>query len=321
MATRPAKLVVSAPGKLMLSGEYAVLEGAEAVVAAVDRRVRVWLAPAAARSTSLSPEVAAARREAERRWGVVSGELHVDVSATRHGTQKLGVGSSAASAAATAAMVRVANGGELHSQKAQQEVMDVALAAHQSVAPRGSGADVAAATFGGYLRFRRSARGVSFDPLAWPGTLQLKVVWTGTPARTSDMLDRVDEFRRRCPGDYAAALGDLRAAADGFAAALHCGVPSKTIQAIHEQYLAMKVLGTLCGSPIVNDSLKRVADLAQRAGGAAKPSGAGGGDVALALFDASSKAVEFERLCAASSLRVLDMALGSPGIRIEGGAP
>ncbi|MEY4583034.1 MAG: hypothetical protein RL701_7737, partial [Pseudomonadota bacterium] len=38
MVSGSPKLVVSAPGKLMVIGEYAVLEGAEAVVAAVDRR-------------------------------------------------------------------------------------------------------------------------------------------------------------------------------------------------------------------------------------------------------------------------------------------
>ncbi len=36
---------VSAPGKMVLLGEYAVLFGAPAVVAAVNRRARVELAP------------------------------------------------------------------------------------------------------------------------------------------------------------------------------------------------------------------------------------------------------------------------------------
>ena len=35
-------MIVTAPGKLILTGEYAVLDGASALVVAVDRRVSAW---------------------------------------------------------------------------------------------------------------------------------------------------------------------------------------------------------------------------------------------------------------------------------------
>ncbi|HEY2735509.1 MAG TPA: hypothetical protein VGI70_16045, partial [Polyangiales bacterium] len=89
-----SSVVVSAPGKLMVSGEYAVLNGATAIVAAVGRRAfarvdvgRVGEPPAEAR---------AAFALAERQFGEPSGRpLSIDVSSLRAEGAKLGLGSSA----------------------------------------------------------------------------------------------------------------------------------------------------------------------------------------------------------------------------------
>jgi hypothetical protein len=61
-------LLVSAPGKMMIAGEYAVLHGAEALVAAVDRRAfarfRSGAAPEASRKAAAA--FAEARKAAGR---------------------------------------------------------------------------------------------------------------------------------------------------------------------------------------------------------------------------------------------------------------
>ena len=89
----------SAPGKALLCGEYAVLEGAPAVVAAVDRRVTVsWTDDV----VSMPPEVEATLELGRARCGNVPGMLTVDARALRREDIKLGLGSSAAAAAAAA---------------------------------------------------------------------------------------------------------------------------------------------------------------------------------------------------------------------------
>lgn len=326
--------VASAPGKLMLSGEYAVLEGAEAIVAAVDRRVRVWLAEPGADPVT-SPEVVASRAEAERRWGPTAGVLQMDVSATRAGDQKLGVGSSAAGAAAAAGLVRAQAGGDLSALAIRREVMAAALAGHHAVAPRGSGADVAAATLGGFVRFRRVVTNgepgdepgdpvaVEVEPVVWPSDLQVRVVWTGQQVRTSDMLDRVEALRRSDAVAHADAMAGLQAAARQCSSALVIGPgadapeAAAVVRAVRGYHLAMAALGDAAAAPIVNQTLHHIAELAARAGGAAKPSGAGGGDVALAMFESVDQASRFEAACQAAGLDVIHTRLGAAGVRID----
>ncbi|TNF61233.1 MAG: hypothetical protein EP303_05910 [Deltaproteobacteria bacterium] len=100
----------SAPGKALLCGEYAVLEGAPAVVAAVGRRVSVaWRED----QTTVPPEVEATLQLAQAEVGQVPWSLTLDVSDLEQDRIKLGLGSSAAAATATAGAVFATHGRDL----------------------------------------------------------------------------------------------------------------------------------------------------------------------------------------------------------------
>ena len=93
---------------------------------------------------------------------------------------------------------------------------------------------------------------------------------------------------------------------------------SDAITATHDYYLAMEALGDAAGAPIVEERLRKVSALARECGGAAKPSGAGGGDVALAVFDSTDAASRFESAAKVADIEILDVPLGGPGVRVEG---
>jgi len=309
-------LSVSAPGKLMISGEYAVLDGAAAVVASVDRRAvvrRVGLADA----TALPPEARASLEIAEQLLGPFSGALSLDVSTLRSGDKKLGLGSSAAAAVAAAGAVFAFHGHDLNDAATRRAVMNAALDGHRAVAPGGSGADVAAAALGGFVRFRRAGDQLETSELSWPASLPIRVVWTGKEARTSTFVARVKALAAEDPSRYAGVMGVLRSAGDQLLASVVSANDSAVIAAIDAYGLAMAALGTAAGVDIVTATLARIADAARDLGGAAKPSGAGGGDVAIAILPDQRALAHFELACRALGTELLSLSLGTTGVRVD----
>lgn len=308
---------VSAPGKAFLCGEYAVTEGARAIVAAVNRRVAAWW-----RGTGdgypQGPEATAAFAEARTEFGPAPRPPVLDRRPLFHGETKLGLGSSAAGAVAVAGAVAEYQGHDLRDSSVRDRVFEVALRAHTLVAPEGSGADVATAALGGFISFQRSGDGRGrVEPVRAPESLVLSLIWTGTSVRTSDLLRQVKRLRASDPSAYHSVMSALHAGADEFAAAFVDGRIDALIEAARAYHEAMGALGGAAGAPIVDRRLAQIAQAATREGGAAKPCGAGGGDVAVAFFDDPNAAQRFEAHCTKSGLEPIEVNWGAEGVRAE----
>lgn len=302
----------SAPGKALLCGEYAVLEGAPAVVAAVDRRVVVtWSED----SMQMPREVEATLRLARAGLGAVPRSLIVDASDLQQDRVKLGLGSSAAAASATAGAVFATRGRDLGDAETLQEAFACALEGHASIAPQGSGVDVAAAIFGGFLRFSRTRDDIQTRALQHPDDLVIRLVWTGHAARTSELVNKVHALRRDDPVGYGACIDRLSEVSHRFASAFENGDAAQVIAEAGSYSTAMGVLGEAAAAPILDARLGRAAELAGRFSGSAKPCGAGGGDVAIAFFLDLEAATEFEMACKDEGLHPIDVSWGATGVR------
>ena len=277
---------VAAPGKLFVTGAYAVREGAPGIVLAVDRYA------VASNSTSgcedeTFPEVAAAARM-----------LHVnaptvDVSALYarddHGGrgdrgQKLGLGSSAAGTVAAVGHVFAARGDRLPEPDCRRRILDLAVAAHAFVQPLGSGADIAAAVYGGALRIARTSRGLDVLPLP-PLAVRWCAFALGHPLRTSLALERLDDRRTR--ENTRAAMDTIAQAAEVTAAAWHRADVAAVVDGACKHVRGLEALGAALELPLVPNEV----EIARGALGRRRslddfvllPSGAGGGDVVLWL--------------------------------------
>jgi phosphomevalonate kinase len=311
---RPA---ASAPGKLFLCGEYAVLEGAPAVLTAIDRRAVARVAAAARRE---SPVVAAVAAEIAARFPARSGadgaipQVEVRTPGFTSGRIKIGLGSSAAVAVAAAALLlsRAREDDRLD----EGTVLEIALAAHRKAqGGRGSGADVAAAVHGGTIRYRMGGAVERLGDFA----AQLAFVWTGRPASTTELLARVQAFALEAPAEHRALMTEFQALAAALAAAYGAADPGEIVRLTGAYGALMGRLGEAAGAPIVNPAHARVAKLAAACGGAGKPSGAGGGDVAVAVFESAAARDRFAAAAAAEGLCVLDLRCGEPGVQLSGG--
>ncbi|MCA1665466.1 MAG: hypothetical protein LC659_14575, partial [Myxococcales bacterium] len=80
---------------------------------------------------------------------------------------------------------------------------------------------------------------------------------------------------------------------------------------------AMAGLGEAAGCEIVTRPHTQLAALARRHGGAAKPSGAGGGDLGVAFTVGNDATQKLREDIRASGLTLLSLGAPAPGLRLE----
>ncbi|MBX3161820.1 MAG: hypothetical protein KF773_38010 [Deltaproteobacteria bacterium] len=286
-------MIASAPGKLILSGEYAVLDGAPALVIAVDRRATARRTHAAAHDASPFLRAVAART---REVPVVA-----DSSAFYDGAQKLGLGSSAAVTVAATACA-------LGAGASRAEILAIALAAHLEAQGSGSGADVAASVFGGAIEFVRGAP-PQILPRAWPQGLALVPFWTGVSADTAALVARVGESRTARPAEVGAALEEIAAASRELCAAI-------ALPAFARAAAAIDALAAATGIELVPRCLRR-ARAALGDGCVVKTTGAGGGDIGVVLAPATKDVTSIEARLIEAGCAPLRLSLDKTGVDVR----
>lgn len=318
----------SAPGKVMLAGEYAVIDGGEAIMLAVDRRAvaRVVSAPPA-----LSPFLEEAARLVADQFGADSAEARaarsvvVDTDALRQDDTKLGLGSSAAATVAAIGCALLAGEATEPDPTIDRALVHrLAHRAHRAAQSRagapGSGADVAASVWGGLCAVRVAGDPdlpLAVRPLELPDDLALVFVWTGRPADTASLVDRVRALRQHAPGDYAQATTAIADAADALIASFTRGSACSAVSALAAGGAAVAELGTIAGVELETPIHRRLSRLAQRRGGALKPTGAGAGDIALAAFPNQNAADGFRADLVASGIACPVLAPDPRGVSPE----
>lgn len=301
--------VATAPGKVMLTGEYAVLDGGEAVVVAIDRRARARLGEPTAPSEFLAAAAAVLAREVGAEAAAAIGRIHVDTGALRTGAVKLGLGSSAA---ATVAAV----GAALHAAGAfdRARVERIARTAHAEAQARkgaaGSGADVAASARGGAIGFTRERT----RALALPPDLRLDFAWTGAAADTATLVAAVTAARAN-PG-VTAALDAIARASAAFAEA---STADDALHALTQAGLATAALAAFTAVPLVPPAVAALQRAAAGLGAAVKTTGAGGGDIVVIGSRADADPALVAAAVAAAGLHPLALAVDPAGVDIAAG--
>lgn len=340
-----ACLQVKVPGKLLIAGDYAVVEqDQQAIVVAVDRYITASIKRRNMFSLSI-PDLGVEKVEWEQAKGhkpfcfedprlkfiensleVVSKffqekaiemvpfhlQMHSELndSITR---RKYGLGSSAAVVVATISAIL-----HLHYPKncppIEEEIFKLASISHLMTQKNGSGIDIAASTYGGWVFYaayrpdwvlkeletgkslssliEKSWPHLKIEPLKAPENFKLCVGWTGEPASTAPMVEKVRTFQQKCPKEYYAFLQASTYAVEKLKNSLNTNNYQGLLTSISKNRLALQKLGEQVQIPIETPKLKRLADIAEKYG-SGKSSGAGGGDCGIAFV---KDGVEQERL-------------------------
>jgi phosphomevalonate kinase len=351
------RLSVSAPGKLVLLGEYAVLFGHPAAVLAIDRRARVELSKTTGSSFSISAPGLVdgqARFEIEDNGAVVwrdetgsrlalvetllggmlaEGWIRPDrltrfdaVLDTRSffdssvgSESKLGLGSSAAlTVALTSALAMWADRGDLLEPRISWLRRLLGLY-REFQGGRGSGVDLAASLIGGALEYRLDDSG-SVDvatPVVIPEGLHLAFVWTHRSADTGGFLKRLATTMDRDRAPADRAIKHLGSIATNGIAELRAGETDAFLDTVDAYCDGMERLGAVTGIQIVSDVHLELREIAKRHDARYKPSGAGGGDMGM-IFAANRRTLE----AVSDSIRdggydIVDLAVDPDGLSLN----
>lgn len=292
-----------APGKVVLSGAYAVLSGAPAIVTAVSRYVT---ADTEVPAPLLTEEVRAALRPGEVAPGF-------DASALRQGSRKLGLGSSAAILVASLFALETRAQPDADVAGLRQRVLGRALIAHRAAQGGGSGVDVAASTIGGTLVYRIGGGKPELSSVELPRSLCFEVWTCPTSASTRELLGAVARLAVSAPEEHAQWLGAQSSAAEAAALSVTDGNGPGLLAALERQYRALQGLGRAAGVPIVTPELDELGPLAAAEGGVLLPAGAGGGDIAL-FASASASSPTLREALAQRGHEKLDTELSAAGV-------
>lgn len=295
-----------APGKLVLTGAYAVLDGAPAIAIAVSRGA---IADTSRIATTPTPEVLAA-------VGASTGAPHVDASAMFATDRKLGLGASAAILVASIAALEAEAGADLSDAACRDRLFARARAAHARAQGGGSGVDVATSIHGGAIRY---VVGAPVQRVALPAGVRVDVFALTTSAKTHELRAAVDALRHRDEAAHRWCLADLKLVAVDAANAIDAGDAATFIEMLRQTARALARLGASANVGIVPDGFDALEALATREDASFSVSGAGGGDVAVFVGRRAPSAAFLEG-ASALGLTLLDVTVDDHGVRVDGAA-
>ena len=327
---------VQVPGKLMVAGEYAVTSRShQAIVAAVDRYIHLTITPARTNVLRMpgwhiprvtwhrtragvsldnddprlrfiqSALVTALRFASEERERIVPMGIVVESGLNDSSGQKYGLGSSAA---VTVAIIAGVLGFLLKDDVAVSSNMIFKLAAlsHYLTQNTGSGADVAASTYGGLVSYEtfdsgwllhQHALGLPLKQLMalhWPGlairrlplsrNIVWRIGWTGVPIATRSALGLVQRWGVSHPDLFSQFLRQSDNAVAWVTQGLERSQYSDLKHGIQLNRNALKTLASDSQIEIETDRMARGLQIVQTVGGTGKSSGAGGGDCIMGWF-------------------------------------
>ena len=313
-----------APGKLVLSGEYITLLGSPALVIAVDRYAIACVTIKEHGGWEISSNISPPQRFqglsellASTSIGLVPSLLqalpntsalpehahvHLDTRTFFENEVKLGIGSSAAILVALAQCIS-----HITNHRFQPaELIDI----HNAIqGGRGSGLDIVSASLGGLTRFQQG-EGVR---VPFPPDLYFKFVFTGHSTATKPM---VAKFHELIAGYPKAKINEWQQLATKTVAASSSSSSTFLTQLAKLNAFVTKFdQETSLG--IYSDRHREATRIAARTNTVYKPSGAGGGDMGIAMSSDPTNLNSFERQALQAGLKIVNLNMSDHGATLH----
>lgn len=310
MKTKLRKVKVSAPGKVILSGEHAVVYGRPAIYSAIDKRIHIEICGKAPQvgykleKLSALPLTSIASSLQKRVGGITSVNIKSDIPVGS------GMGSSAAfSVALVASMSRY-----MRQDWDLEKINRVAYLMEKKHHGNPSGGDNTVCTYGGFLWYRKELeeyktfRAIKIAKKA-PAFF---IIDTGRPLEsTKEMVQMVSKRRKNSSKSTEIIFNRIEEITKLFLKSLLAGGGNYS-GLIKDNQRLLQELG------VVSDSTQKLVKRIESMGGSAKVSGAGGkkgaSGILLGYHKDPGAILNFVRKM---NLKVYEVRLGEEGVRIE----
>ncbi|PAV28186.1 phosphomevalonate kinase [Virgibacillus profundi] len=359
-------MTIKVPGKLMIAGEFAVLEPHHnLVVMAVDRFVYATLQQSSENGLSLQDF-----KLHDLNWEYIDNNVKVfsddtrirfvedsmaiamnylrekDITPTPFRLSikselddasgvKYGLGSSAAvvTSVITAILKKF-----LNNDPTAALVFKLAAISHVKTQGNGSGADVAASSYGGFLQYssfqaewlrdayyntntllellEKDWTYFSVQPLELPDNVYVCIGWTGKPASTKKLVNEILKLKLDNPAQFQQFLTSSDIAVAKFIQGMKEQNTPVLLEGVKENRRALATVGNNANVEIETPLLTKLCDLAEQYGGAGKPSGAGGGDCGIAFMPSKQEANDLMQAWEQAGIKPLTLKVNPHGASI-----
>ena len=315
----------SAPGKLLLFGEHAVVYGKPCIVTAIDHRMNVSIEKR--KDDEIHVDV---KNMAVGKYIIKTKDLHknhpkefrfvlkavenffkkfkincgLNIKTRSQFSSKIGFGSSAAVTVATLKAL-----GALFDEKMNnRRIYKMGTRTVLDIQGVGSGIDVASSTYGGTLYCSAGKKMIKQIKI---GKLPLIVGYTGVKAETPALIRRVAKLRKKHP-ELVNPVFDLL---EKIAKEAKRRLEKREFKELGE--IMNFNHGLLNAAKVSSIELERLISAARKAGAfGAKLSGAGGGDCMIAIAH-NGKATAVKKAIRRAGGQVIDVKVNAEGARIE----
>ncbi|NLC55066.1 MAG: phosphomevalonate kinase [Erysipelothrix sp.] len=324
-------IVSKSPGKLYIAGEYAVVEkGYPAIIIAVDQFIEVSLKPSKDKGSihaydnipisfiRQKDRLVLDYRDDRLSYVVncikvveqLAVQLNMDLnyfdlsiksSLEDEQGKKYGLGSSAAVTVSTIKVLSKFYKIDL----TKEQLFKLAAIVHLNINSNGSGGDLAASIYGGWIVYKSFDKNwlskklkvlsvkellqvkwpyLEIKSLKAPKDLTLVIGWTETPASTTVLVDKINQGKKEQKIYYLDFLQKSKDCVEKMVLAFEDNDTLKIQNQININKQLLKDLGDKFKVEIETAQLSKLIEIANNFKGSAKSSGAGGGDCGIAIF-------------------------------------
>ncbi|MDZ7805594.1 MAG: hypothetical protein U5K71_00590 [Gracilimonas sp.] len=345
---------VKSPGKLILLGEYAVLEQAPALVAAVNRHCEVRIeslynSTFQVRTPNLNiPEiqfildqygdahfrtnvdsktqeqlhfVLAILKYVSQKAGKIPGaSISIDTTSFYHRVtgNKFGLGSSAALTVSLLSGLMKYIGKNISKEDLYREAF---LAHRFAQGKMGSGVDIAASTTGGIISYTMpedpEQLNGNIQKIKRPDNLYMACIWAGYAVSTRNFVRKVHTYKNEQPKAYDKLLGTMNMLSYEGVKAFSGNDTEGFLNIISDFLECERQLGKNSDTEIVSDVHEEIHSIVKAQGGTYKPSGAGGGDIGIAFCSSPDCMNRIRNTIEDSMFDLMNLEVQNKGVQIS----